>query len=42
MARIDLHTLALRLKVLEMLRIYADRRKLDQAAAYWRRLVWPN
>lgn len=42
MSRIDLRTLALRLKVIEMLRIYAERRKMAQAPAFWRRLVWPN
>lgn len=42
MSRIDLRTLALRLKVIEMLRIHAERQKMAQAPAFWRRLVWPN
>ncbi|MFC1526620.1 hypothetical protein ACFL6X_07420 [Candidatus Latescibacterota bacterium] len=42
MARIDLQKLALRLKVVEMLKIHALRRQLAEAAALWRRLVHPN
>jgi len=42
MARIDLHKLALRLKVAEMIRIYARRRSLEEASTYWRRLILPN
>ena len=39
---IDLRKLALRWKVLEMLRIHLERRKLTEAARLWRRLVRPN
>ena len=42
MAQIDLRKLALRLKVTEMIRIYARRRILQEAGAYWRRLILPN
>ena len=42
MARIDLRKLALRLKVLEMLKIYTRRRQMADAPRYWRRSVRPN
>ena len=42
MSRIDLRTPALRLEAIEMLRIHAERRKMAQAPAFWRRWVWPN
>jgi len=42
MAQIDLRKLALRLKVMEMIRIYARRRTLEDPGAYWRRLILPN
>lgn len=42
MARIDLRKLALRLKVVEMLKIYAERRRMREAPALWRRLIRPN
>ena len=40
--RVDLRKLALRLKVVEMLRIYAERRRMREAPAIWRRLIRPN
>ena len=41
--KIDLHKLALRLKVLEMINCYARRRALDECAHLrWRRLIQPN
>jgi hypothetical protein len=42
MAEIDLRMLALRLKVLEMLRIYAERRKMADPVTLWRRYICPN
>ena len=42
MVRVDLRKLALRLKVVEMLRIYAERRQVREAPALWRRLIRPN
>lgn len=38
----DLHKLALRLKIIEMLRIHASQRQLRDAASSWRRLIRPN
>ena len=40
--KVDLHKLALRLKVVEMIGIYAYRRRLDEAHLRWYRLVQPN
>lgn len=40
--KVDLHKLALRLKVIEMLKIYAHRRRLDEAYLRWYRLIQPN
>ena len=40
--KVDLHKLALRLKVLEMIGIYAHRRRLDEAYLRWYRLIQPN
>ena len=42
MPHLDLHKLALRLKVVEMLRIYAAQRGMAEAVALWRRLRYPN
>jgi hypothetical protein len=43
MASIDLHTLALRLKVIEMLKELSQRQYFRQkAAAHWRRLINVN
>lgn len=42
MERIDLHKFALRLKVVEMVKIYARQRLLLEAHAHWRRLICPN
>jgi len=42
MSHLDLHKLALRLKVVEMLRIYAEKRRMADPLARWRRLVYPN
>jgi len=41
-ARSDLHRAALRLKVVEMLKIHALQRLLRQAPEFWRRLIGPN
>ena len=40
--KVDLHKLALRLKVMEMISIYAYRRRLDEAYLRWYRLIQPN
>ena len=40
--KVDLHKLALRLKVMEMIGIYARRRRLDEAYLRWYRLIQPN
>ena len=42
MAKVDLHKLALRLKVIEMLGIYSRRRCMEEAHQYWRSLILPN
>jgi hypothetical protein len=43
MTPIDLRKLALRLKVLEMLRIHSERQKLAaESTSLWQRLVCPN
>ncbi len=42
MAQVDLHKLALRLKIIEMIQIYASKRRLQEASAYWRRLIRSN
>ena len=42
MAKIDLHKVALRLKVIEKIKIHARRRLMANAYAYWRRLIQPN
>ena len=42
MAQVDLHKLALRLKIIEMLQIYVSKRRLQEASAYWRRLIRSN
>ena len=42
MLQIDLRKFALRLKVIEMIRIHARRRMLAEAGAYWRSLIGPN
>lgn len=39
---VDLHKLALRFKVLEMIKAYTCQRQLREAPAYWRRLICPN
>jgi len=41
-ARSDLHKLALRLKVVEMLKIHSLRRLMHRAPEFWRRLIGPN
>lgn len=38
----DLRKLALRLKIIEMLRIHASQRQLHEAVSCWRRLIRPN
>ena len=40
--KVDLHKLALRLKVIEMIGIYARRRRLDEAYLRWYRWIQPN
>jgi len=42
MSRIDLHKLALRMKIVEMLNIHLGRRRLASAPSRWRRLIRPN
>ena len=42
MARVDLHKLALRMKILEMLKIHLSRRQMASAPVNWRRLIRPN
>jgi hypothetical protein len=42
MTRIDLRKLALRLKVIEMLKQHTRQRLLQEASVYWRRLILPN
>ena len=42
MAKIDLHKLALRLKVVELLKGHARRRRLHEAHALWRALIQAN
>ena len=42
MKQVDLHKLALRLKVIEMLQVHLRRKRLNSATAYWRRLIRPN
>lgn len=39
---IDLHKLALRLKVIEMVKIYAYQRQMREALVYWRRFIRTN
>ena len=39
---VDLRKLALRLKIVEMVAIYSERRKFREAATIWRRLICPN
>lgn len=38
----DLHRQALRLKVLEMLKLHSLGRLMRQAPQFWRRLIGPN
>ncbi len=38
----DLHQLALRLKVIEMLRVHTTQRQLREAPRRWRRFIRPN
>ena len=42
MARIDLHKLALRMKIVEMLKIHLSRKRMATASIQWRRLIRPN
>ena len=42
MNHVDLRKLALRLKVVEMLKVYADRRRLREALSMWRQWIHPN
>jgi hypothetical protein len=42
MPRVDLRKLALRLKVIEMLRAHSARRRFDSAWEVWRQKVLPN
>lgn len=40
--KVDLHKLALRLKIIEMIRNHANQRQLREASSSWRRLIQPN
>ena len=40
--KVDLHKLALRLKVIEMLKVHAIQRQLREALSSWRRFIRPN
>lgn len=40
--KIDLHKLALRLKIIEMLKVHAIQRQLREAPHRWRLLIRPN
>ncbi|MEW6752635.1 MAG: hypothetical protein AB1505_16870 [Candidatus Latescibacterota bacterium] len=42
MARIDLRKFALRLKVIEMVKLYARQRMVEEARTCWRRYILPN
>ena len=42
MSKIDLRKLALRMKIVEMLRIYLRRKGMADARSRWRRLIGPN
>ncbi len=42
MPHIDLRKLALRLKVVELLRLYAEQQQGVQPSAWWQRFVCPN
>lgn len=42
MSHVDLRKLALRLKVLEMLRGYTERRKMADPVTFWLRCICPN
>ena len=42
MARIDLHKLALRLKVVELLKSHTQQRRLHEAHRLWRTLIQAN
>ncbi|MDA0334484.1 MAG: hypothetical protein O2782_04905 [bacterium] len=42
MPQIDLQKLALRLKVVELLRLYVEHQQGVQPSAWWRRFVCPN
>lgn len=42
MSEIDLHKIALRLKVVAMIQKHARRRLLENAYEYWRRLIQAN
>ncbi len=42
MSELDLYKLALRLKVVEMIKIHARRRLMENAYSYWRRLIQNN
>ena len=42
MQRVDLRKLALRLKVIEMLKIHAERGRFHTAEQLWRQRVMPN
>ena len=42
MKKVDLHKLALRLKIIEMLRVHTTQRQLREALHHWRRFIRPN
>jgi len=42
MSEFDLHKVALRLKVVEIIRMHARQRLMKNAYEYWRRLIQAN
>ena len=42
MEQIDLHRLALRLKIMEILQSHLRKKRLQDAPDYWRRLIRAN
>ena len=42
MSHVDLRKLALRLKIVELLRCYIERRQAAEPSASWQRLICPN
>ena len=40
--KVDLHKLALRLKIIELLKIHACQRQLREALTFWRQFICRN